>query len=1037
MRTHNQHIIFLLLAVCFDAPIFSQENAKIKIDASTFGAIEARHLGPAVMGGRIMAIDAVNKTPRIIYVGAASGGVWKSINGGTTFKPIFDKYTQSIGAIAVDQAHPDTVWVGTGESCTRNSASVGTGLYKTTDGGETWSLVGLEKSERISKILVHPRKSEIVYVAVPGHLWDANEERGVYKTSDGGKTWERILYVDANTGCSDLAMDPQEPDILYAAMWQFRRQPDFFTSGGPGSGLHKSADGGKTWKKLTRGFPEGELGRIAIAVAPSRPSVVYAVVEAKKTALYRSDDFGESWTRVNSSFNVTARPFYFSHLVVDPQDYNRVYKPGFSLSVSSDGGQSFTSPFTGEGGGRVHSDHHALWINPSNTFQMLLGTDGGVYASYDKGNTWRFLKNLPLSQFYHVSFDMERPYNVYGGLQDNGSWSGPSQSPNGIENRDWQNVGFGDGFYVFQDPTDKEIIYCEYQGGNILRYHKSTGETKEIKPYPKEGEPKYRFNWNTPIALSANNPNVIYIGAQFLFRSTNRGESWERISGDLTTNDPAKQKQEDSGGLTIDNSTAENHCTIFTISESPKDANVIWAGTDDGNLQVTSDGGKSWSNVVRNIPGLPPNTWCSGVEASRFDRATAFAVFDGHQTGDMNVYVYKTTDLGKTWKSLATEAIKGYARVIREDPVNPNLLFLGTEFGLFVTVDGGEQWAQFTGNLPNVAVHDIAIHPRENDVILATHGRGLMIIDDVTPLRQITPQALEAEAYILESRPSTITIPTSLQDFPGDGEYIGANPSEVATITYYLKQRHVFGDLKVEIYDSAGKLMTTLPGGRRRGINRVKWYMRLKPPKVPPAPMLAGRALFGPMVPEGDYTVKLIKGDNNYSGQIRLIADPKLPHSAEDRALQQQTVMTLYQMQERLAFIAAAVTEARDQARERAKALKSDAKLAMTLEAFAEKLDRLHKTLVATKEGFLTGEEQLREKVVDLYGAVSSFGGKPTDSQLARLAVLDKEIENSNAAFEAIVGKELEGLNARLKGKKLEAIKILTMEEYEKRQQEN
>ncbi|MFQ5824130.1 MAG: glycosyl hydrolase [bacterium] len=1013
----------------------SKTNDKIKIDSNTFGAIEARAIGPAVMGGRIAALDAVNSNPRIIYVGAASGGVWKSINGGTTFKPVFDKHTQSIGAITIDQAHPDTVWVGTGEGWVRNSVSVGTGVYETTDGGETWKLMGLEKSERISCILIHPRKSEIVYVAVLGHLWDANEDRGVYKSTDGGKTWERILYVDENTGCADLAMDPQEPNILYAAMWQFRRMPYFFTSGGPGSGLYKSTDGGKTWKKLTQGLPKGEFGRFGIAVAPTRPSIVYAVVEAEKNAFYRSEDFGESWQELNSSFNIQARPFYFSKVVVDPKDYNRVYKPGFSLGISSDGGQSFTTPFGGGFGGGVHGDHHALWINPSNPFHLLLGTDGGIYVSYDKGNTWRFLNNLPVSQFYHVSYDMEQPYNVYGGLQDNGTWVGPSESPNGIENMDWQNVGGGDGFYAFPDPTDKDIVYCEYQGGNILRYHKSTGETKEIKPYPKEGEPKYRFNWNTPITISPNNTDVFYIGAQFLFRSSDKGESWERISEDLTTNDPEKQRQEESGGLTIDNSTAENHCTIYTISESPLDEKVIWVGTDDGNIQVTLDGGKSWSNVVSNIPELPSNTWCSGVEASHYDRSTAYAVFDGHRTGDMNVYVYKTTDLGKSWKSIATDAIKGYAFVIREDLVNPNLLFVGTEFGLFVSVDGGEQWAQFTGKLPNVAVRDIAIHPRESDVILATHGRGIYIIDDITPLRQIMGEVLASDVHIFDLRPIPIKIPTGKQQFPGDGEFVGTNPAEVATITYYLKKRHVFGDLKVEIYDSEGKLLKTLPGGKRRGINRVKWFMRLKPPKVPPAPVLAPRGLFGPMVPEGTYTVKLVKGKKTYSGQIKIIADPTSPHSAEDRALQQQSVMKLYYMQDRLAFIADAVTDARDQAKDRAKQLKKKDKLAKSLNAFADRLDKLHKTLVATKKGgWLSGEEQLREKVVDLYGAVSSYGGRPTDSQLARLDLLEKEIEKSNAKFEAITGKEIKKLNSKLKGKKLNPITILTKEEYDKKQ---
>ncbi|MFQ5708476.1 MAG: WD40/YVTN/BNR-like repeat-containing protein [bacterium] len=1011
-------------------------NDQIKIDSNTFGAIEARAIGPAVMGGRIAALTAVNRDSRIIYVGSAGGGVWKSTTGGTTFKPVFDKYTQSIGAIAIDQSHPDTVWVGTGESWVRNSVSVGTGIFKTTDGGENWKHMGLEDSEHISRILVHPRNSEIVYVAALGHLWNANEERGVYKTTDGGKKWERILFVDGNTGCADLAMDPQEPNILYAAMWQVRRLPYFFTSGGPGSGLYKSTDGGKTWEKLSRGLPRGELGRIGIAVAPSRPSIVYAVVEAKKNALYRSADLGESWKKLDSSFNVAVRPFYFAQVVVDPKDYKRLYKPGLSLGISSDGGQSFTSPFSGGFGGAVHSDNHALWIDPNNTFHLLLGTDGGIYVSYDKGNTWRFLNNLPVSQFYHVSYDMAEPYHVYGGLQDNGSWVGPSQSPNGIENADWLNVGGGDGFHTFPDPDDQDIIYCEYQGGNILRYHKSTGETKEIKPFPNEGEPKYRFNWNTPMAISPNNPKRMYIGAQFLFRTVDKGESWQRISDDLTTNDPKKQRQEESGGLSIDNSTAENHCTIFTISESPLDEQVIWVGTDDGNVQVTTDGGKSWRNVVGNIAGLPGNTWCSTIEASHYDRATAYATFDGHRTGDKKVYVYKTIDLGKTWQAIATGDIKGYAHVIREDLVNSNLLFLGTEFGLYVSLDGGAQWARFTGKLPKVSVREIAIHPRESDVILATHGRGIFIIDDITPLRQITQEVLASDVHVFDLRPIPVKIPVGKQQFPGNGDFVGRNPAEVATITYYLKKRHVFGDLKIEVYDPDGKLIKTLPGGKRRGINRVRWFMRLKPPKVPPAPTLAPRGLFGPMVPEGTYTFKLLKGKNSYNGEIKVVADPTSPHSSEDRKLQQQTVLKLYRMQEALAFTAEAITDAMEQADARKGQLKKKDKLARSLTAFSDQLDKLHKTLVATKKGgWLTGEEQLREKVVDLYGAVSNYGGRPTQSQLQRMAILDREIEKSQASFKSIVAKKLQSLNAKLKGKKLEPIRIMTKEAFDKRQE--
>ncbi|OGF67323.1 MAG: hypothetical protein A2Y62_15975 [Candidatus Fischerbacteria bacterium RBG_13_37_8] len=885
----------------------------------------------------------------------------------------------------------------------------------------------MENSERIAKILIDSKNSSTVYVAVLGHLWDAYPERGVYKTTDNGATWQRILYVNDSTGAADIALDPQDSQIIYAAMWQFRRKPYFFTSGGPGSGFYKSTDAGKTWSKITKGLPKGNLGRIAIAVAPSNPYVVYAVIESEESGLYRSDDKGETWIKLNSSFNIIARPFYFSHLIVDPQEYKRVYKPGYNLSVSNDGGISFASPSFDEKG--IHPDHHVLWINPNNPASLLLGTDGGVYASSDRGGTWRFLANLPISQFYHVSFDMEMPYNVYGGLQDNGSWMAPSESPGGIENRDWHVVGGGDGFYVHPDPKDNDIVYCEYQGGNLLRFHKATGETKEIKPFPGANEPEYRYNWNTPLVFSPTNPQKMYVGSQFLLFSTDRGESWERISPDLTTNDPEKLKQEESGGITIDNTTAENHCTIYTISESPKDETVIWAGTDDGNVQVTHDGGKTWLNVTKNITGLPSATWCSSIEASHFDTATAYAVFDGHRTGDRKVYVYKTTDYGKSWKSITTDQVKGYALVIREDIVDASLLFLGTEFGLFMTVDGGEQWAQFTGELPNVPVRDIAIHPRESDLILATHGRGIYIIDDISFLRQITPELLDKEVHIFEARPSTITIPGYKQDFPGDAEFVGSNPPEVATITYYLKKRHVFGDMKVEIYDTEGKLMTTLPGSKRRGINRVKWQMRMKPPKVAPSPQLEGRALFGPMVPEGIYSVKLLKGQETYSGSIRVIPDPKYPHSTDERILQQETVMKLYSMQEQLALLADTVTDARDKALARITLLKKKDKFGKTLQDFADKLTELHKTLVATKKGAaITGEEKLREKVVELYSAISSYGGKPTQSQLKRMEILENEIQKADVSFQEIINKELDAINKKLQGKKLDIITLKNAE---------
>ena len=748
-----------------------------------FGAIEARDIGPATMSGRIAAIDAVNKNPLVVYVGSASGGLWKSKNGGVTFKAIFDKHIQSIGTIAIDQNHPDTVWVGTGETWVRNSVSVGEGIFKTVNGGEKWQCMGLQKTERIAKIIIHPKNPDVLYVAALGHLWDGNEERGVYKTDDGGKSWQKILYVDENTGCSDLAMDQSDPNILYAGMWEFRRKPYTFKSGGPGSGLYKTMDGGKTWDRIKIDLLKGELGRIAVAVSPVKPELVYALIESEKTGLFKSMDKGKSWECMNETNLVGERPFYFSLFVPDPQDVNRIYKPGMmSLWVSNDQGYSFTSAFVE--GGNVHSDLHALWIDPNNNKFMYLGTDGGVYVSNDRGNTWDFIQNLPLAQFYHVSVDLNTPYYVYGGLQDNGSWTGPSESPGGIENSDWENVGYGDGFYVFPDKSDDNILYWQYQGGMLMRLYKNTRETKEIRPFAEKATEKLRFNWNTPVAFSPTEHGAMYIGAQYLYRSKDRGDTWEKISPDLTTNDPEKQKQEESGGLTIDNSTAENHCTIYTICESPLDPNIIWAGTDDGNVQVTRDGGKTWQNVVKNIKNLPVNTWCSNVYCSHKNKETTYVTFDGHRNGDMTPYVFKTTDLGKTWTSLATEEIKGYAHVIREDLINPDLLFLGTEMGLFISIDGGQQWVQFTGNMPNVSVRDMVIHPRESDLVLATHGRGIMIIDDITPLRYLTSEVLQVEVAILPSRPYIISNPKFYQTFAGDQEFVGRNPISAESWAY-------------------------------------------------------------------------------------------------------------------------------------------------------------------------------------------------------------------------------------------------------------
>jgi len=1023
--------LFLLLALACAQSAAAEE---VKITSDTFGGLRARDIGPAVMSGRIAAIEAVPGDPLVIYVGAASGGVWKSIDSGTTFKPIFDDYTQSIGAIRVDPTNAKTIWVGTGETWVRNSVSVGTGVYKSTDGGDSWTAMGLPDSEHIAKIEVDPKHSDTVYVCATGHLWNANQERGVYKTTDGGKSWTRVLYVDVDTGCSDLAIDPQEPGILYAGLWQFRRYPDFFSSGGKGSGLYKTTDGGATWKRLTEGLPKGELGRVAVAVAPSRPSVVYTVVEAKKTALYRSDDTGASWAEVNSGFAVQARPFYFASLAVDPKDHNTVYKPGLTLGISTDGGKSVSNSMYSAGG--YHGDIHPIWIDPRDPNVILMTTDGGLYISRDKAHHWSFVGSLPIAQYYHVSYDMHVPYNVYGGLQDNSSWKGPSRHVGGIQNKDWSNIGGGDGFWAFADPNDPDILYSMSQGGELVRVQESTGEIKDIKPYARAGEPELRFNWNAAVHLSPRDKGTVYFGAQYLYRSHNRGDSWERISPDLTTNDKQRLRQAQSGGLTTDNSTAENNATIYTIAESPQDHDVIWVGTDDGNVQVTRDAGKSWSNASGTMPGGAKGVWGSRVEPSPFDAATAFVTIDDHRRGDMRPYLFKTTDFGKTWSSLVTPEIEGFCWTVKQDLVNPNLVFLGTEFGLYISIDGGREWARFKGNLPKVAVHDMVIHPREHDLILATHGRGVYILDDLTPLRALAGETIAKDVAILPSRPGEQTVMASVGDwFSGDQEYVGRNPPEAAPIVYWLKKRHLFGDLKVEVYGADGKLISTIPGTKRVGLNRVEWPMRMKPPKFPPSTNLTF-AFFGPRVPEGKYKIKLIKGKETVESEVVLVADPRNPHSVADRKAKSDSELELYRRLADLTYVVETTPGIRDAAKARAEKLGKGDALKGRLEKLGETTEKLRASLVATSEaGWLSGDEKLKEKLGNLFGAINRFEGRPTDSQLERKQILLDQLSKKELEFTALVDQDVKAVNAELVKQKREAISVPPKAEWEKKDQ--
>jgi Uncharacterized protein related to plant photosystem II stability/assembly factor len=1013
----------------------SHAFAQAKLSSSTFGAIEARSIGPAVMGGRITAIEGLNNSPKVLYIGTAGGGIWKTTNAGFTFEPVFDKHPQSIGCLAIDQNKPETIWAGTGESNMRNSVSIGLGIYRSTDAGRNWTRMGLENSEHISKIIIHPNDANTLYVAVPGKLWSDSPDRGLYKTTDGGKTWQKILYTDEKTGCADIIMDPRNPDVLLASMWQFRRTPYSFVSGGPGSSLYKSTDGGKTWRKITNGIPGGEIGRIALALAPSAPDNMLAIVESEKTSLIISSDAGESWKYQSATSNVTARPFYFSTLVVDPEDPKRVYRPSFSLSISSDGGYSFTE--ASNDGGWVHADHHALWINPNNTSHMYLGTDGGVYMSLDRGITWTHLNTLPVSQYYHVQTDNQSPYNVYGGLQDNGSWRGPSQSAGGIQNRNWESLNGGDGFWVQPDETDPNIVYCESQGGQVAKVNTRTNQSQFIQPKAKKGEEKYRWNWNTPLVKGSADPSTLYIGAQYLFKSTDRGNTWQRISPDLTTNDKEKQRQAESGGVTVDNTSAENHCTIFSIGTSPLDANLIFVGTDDGNLQVTRDGGKNWELVSKNIPGVPAGTWVSRVTPSRFDRNVVYATFDNHAYGDMKTYAAKSADGGKTWQNIGGDKVlQGYAHVIAEDLENPKMLFLGTEFGLYITLDGGQSWVLYKSKLPEyVAVRDIVVHPRNNDLVLGTHGRGIFIVDDISPLRRLNDELLQKDLVLLPTRPTPVTTGHYGQGFPSTGSYAGPNAPETAVVQYYLKDRLNSGDVTVEIIDNNGKVLASMPGTKRKGINFVRWDMRTAPPKAAKGVMVQGEfgvyaGFIGQLAMPGTYTVRIKADDKTDEGKIELIPDPLQPEL--DYAAKRKASDELYQLVEELGFLEAQVRNLKDSVDQKA-AQTADKKLQANLKQFSQKLDEQRKILTETIESKgITGERQLRARIGELYIFAEFSDNMPTQSVMESSTLIRDELRTAQTQTEALFKKELLSVNAALQKAKMGTLKVIDKAEWER-----
>jgi len=1004
-----------------------------RFDSATISGLGARNIGSATMSGRISAVTGVVDGDRVkLYVGAASGGVWRSEDGGTTFKPTFDRQpVQSIGAIAVDPTDKRVVWVGTGEAWTRNSVSVGDGIYKSNDGGETWTHMGLAESERIAKIVVHPKDGKTVYACAPGKLWSDSADRGLYKTEDGGATWSLSLKGgNASTGCSSLAMDPRDPSTLYAALWDFRRKGWTFRSGGEsasapsGSGLYKSTDGGTTWTEITdtadKGFPVKPYGRIAVAVAPSDPKVVYAFVEATDSALFRSDDGGRTWEKRDKSQMMVWRPFYFANLIIDPKNPDKLFKPGLGLIVSLDGGKTF-----GGSGGGMHGDWHDVWIDPENPSHIVGGTDGGLGISYDGGNRWNMASNLPVSQFYHVSVDDRDPYQVYGGLQDNSSWVGDSSYPGGVSNARWENMYGGDGFWMFPDPTDPSYVYAESQGGEIGRVNRRTHESRSIQPTAGYKE-KLRWNWNTPVHLSPNEKGTLYIGAQFLFRTRDHGATWERISPDLTSNDPAKQKQEESGGITVDNSAAEMHTTIYSISESPKDRQVVWVGTDDGNLELTRDGGKRWTHQAARIEGVPEGSWVSWVEASRHDAATAFAAFDRHTLGDLTPYAYVTRDFGKTWKRIVgpEQGVRGYVHVIKEDSVSPSLLFLGTEFGLWISSDNGDHWAEYKGGgFPSVAVRDLAIHGRDADLVIATHGRGIWIIDDITPLRALTPQVMRQDAAFVEARPIQQRIQSSAGWSDGDGTFVGDSAPTAAQITYYQRARHLFGQIKLEILDGKGEVVETLPAGKHRGLNRMSWGMRVRPPRVPPAAQIAGSSTQGPRVVPGTYTVRLTKGKEVYETKLTIGLDRRTAFTAADRKANFDAAMRVHGLFGRMSDLVFRIAALRDGAASLAARMPEREGLRAQLTALADKADNLRKEIVATKEGgAITGEERLREHMDSLYGTILSYEGRPAGYLIERTGVLERELGDVEKSFASLVDKDLESVNQALQAKNLPPI---------------
>ena len=980
--------------------------------------LEWRNIGPANMGGRINDFAVVESDPNIVFIATASAGVWRTTNNGVTWEPVFDdQQVSSIGDIAVAPSDPSIVWVGSGESNNRQSSSWGNGVYKSTDGGDSWRHVGLDDTLHIGRLLIHPTDPEVVYVAATGHLWGPNAARGVYKTNDGGLTWTNTLFIDEDTGITDLAMDPVSPGTLYAAAYQRRRTAFGFSGGGLGSGIYKTTDGGSTWLRLTNDLPEGVTGRIGLDIYRADPRIVYAIVQHTDGGVFRSEDRGQSWTRMSDT---NPRPMYYSQIRIDPSNDQRIWAAGARMAYSQDGGKTFVNDWIQT----IHGDFHALWINPTDSDHMMTGSDGGMHYSYDRGRTWDFVNTMALGQFYEIGYDMEMPYNVYGGLQDNGSWGGPVRTlyQRGITNADWVRVGGGDGFYTQVDPNDPATLYVESQNGNVSRLDLETTERKLIRPEPEDESERYRFDWNSPILISPHNSRTIYYGGNRLFKSTDRGDTWSR------TDDLTKSQDRDEMpimGVEVTDETLSRHDgissfgQIISVSESPRLEGLLYVGMDDGNLQVSQDGAASWQEVSGVIPDLPEGTYVSRVQASSHADARVYATMDGHRNDDYSVYVYASEDYGDSWESLASNLPDGHTmNVIREHPRNENLLVLGGEFGAYITINRGEEWHQIKGAVPTVPVDDIAIHPRDNDLILGTHGRSIWVLDDMTPLEELSEQVLASELHSFDVRDAVAYRLSNHKGNTGHKMFIAPNPPEGALIHYYLNDDITGEDaVEITIHGEADKTIRTLHGSGAAGLNRVNWDLRHEPPLPPTGQGGFGGPPAGPRALPGTYSVRITAGNSQSTTTVTVFDDPRINVPEADRLAQRDALLGLGGLMAGLDVAHQTAERFTGQLELLAESLEAGeipAAVSSMVVSVSDQLDALEGKLA--RGGGFGGDSPrpLSSRITRLYRNLGSYTERPNAFQVARIEAYTQEFNGLLEELDQFIANEIATLNSTI-----------------------